>query len=209
MSVRVNLLPGEVQERGQANRQRVIGAAVVGVVVLLLSVLTFLQRGTINDAEARLAAVQARNAELQADVAALQPFADLEQRAVQAAFTVESALGGEVSFASVLQDLSLVFPPSAELSALQVTLVDGLRSPAPGGERLVVGQITAQGEVIEGLSPGVERLLIDFAKAASFDNTYITSSTVDEDGVATFSLETELGPEVLTNRYVVREGVGQ
>lgn len=203
MSVKVNLLPGEVQQRGQANRQRVIGAAAVGVFVLLLAVLTFLQRGQISDAEARLAVVETENTQLQADIAALQPFADLEQRALAAAGTVEAALGGEVSFASVLQDLSLVFPPSAELTNLQITIAEDLASPAPGGDRLIAGRVTAQGQVVSGLSPGVERLLIDFSRAASFDNTYITNSTIDENGVAAFSLETELGPEVATNRYVL------
>lgn len=209
MSVKVNLLPGEVQQRGQANRQRGIAAAIVGLVVVLLGVLTFLQRGAISDAEARLASVDSQNAALQAEIAALQPFADLEQRALAAAGTVEAALGDEVSFASVLQDLSLVFPPSAELTNLQVTVADGLATPSPGGGRLIAGRVTAQGQVVSGLSPGVERLLIDFSRAASFDNTYITNSTIDENGVATFSLETELGPEVATNRYVIDEEVGQ
>lgn len=203
MSVRVNLLPGEVQERGQANRQRGIAAAVLGLVILLLGALTFLQRGQINDAEARLASAEAQNAALQAEIAALQPFADLEQRAIGAAELVELAMGGEASFAGILQDLSLVFPPSAELGSLTINIADEVASPAPGGDRLIVGRIAATGRVVSGLSPGVERLLIDFSRAASFDNSYITTSSIDDDGVATFSLETELGPEVLTRRYVL------
>ena len=147
MSVRVNLLPGEVQERGQANRQRLVAALGVTVVVLLLGVLSFVQRGQISDAEARLAAVENQNGELRAEIAALQPFADLELRAVTAAETVETAMGGEVSLAAVLQDLSLVFPPSAELASMAVTVPDGLTSPSPGGARLITGRVTAQGRV--------------------------------------------------------------
>ena len=205
MSVKVNLLPGEVQERGQATRQRAIAAGVVGLFIALLGALTLMQRGAITDAETRLADVGAQNAALEADVAALQPFADLEQRASAAASTVAIALGAEASIASILQDLSLVFPPSAELDNLTVSIVPEPTSPAPGGVRLVAGRLTAQGQVVSGLSPGVERLLIDFSRAASFDNTYITSSNVDERGVATFNLETELGPEVYTDRYVAIE----
>ena len=112
-------------------------------------------------------------------------------------------MGGEASFAGILQDLSLVFPPSAELTSMSINLAEAVTAPAPGGDRLVYGRISATGEVVSGLSPGVERLLIDFSRAASFDNSYITSSSVNDDGVATFSLETELGPEVLTRRYLV------
>lgn len=205
MSVRVNLLPGEVRARGAANRTRIL-AGVVGVVVLLVLVgLTLVQRSSIGDAEARLAGVQEQNTALQADIAALQPFADLEARASTAVDLVALALESEGSLATVLQDLSAVLPPNADLTTLAITLPGEELEPAVGGTRLVYGQLSATGRVIDGLAPGVERLIIDLDRVAGFDNVYVTTSAVDEDGVATFALEVDLGPEVLSGRYDVAE----
>lgn len=201
MSVRVNLLPGEVQARGQANRAKVLAGAAVLAVLAVLGVVTMLQRGTISDAEARLAAVESTNQSLQADIAALQPFADLEARAAAAVELVGVSLGTEGSLATVLQDLSAVLPPNAQIDALTVTLSPEELAPSPGGDRLVHGLITASGKVLDGVAPGVERLVIDLDRVAVFDNAYVTTSVVNEDGVATFTLDIELGPEVLTGRY--------
>ena len=201
MSVRVNLLPDEVQARSEATRSRLLAGAGVLAVLVALAVLTVLQRGDINDAEERLAAVEAENVELQADITALQPFADLEARAATAVEVVGLALGSEASLATVLQDLSAVLPPSAEFDTVAITLSPEELEPAPGGERLVYGTILANGRVLDGVAPGVERLVIDLDRAAAFDNAYVTTSVVDEEGVATFTLEVQLGPEVLTGRY--------
>lgn len=204
MSVRVNLLPEDVRQREGANRARIVAGLLGLVLVAGLAFLTFMQRGDISDAEQRLAEVEQQNQELQADVAALQPFADLEARATGAADLVEQALAPEVSLAAVLQDLSLVFPPTAELTTLSISAQDEDDTPAVGGTRLVVGSVAAQGRVVSGIAPGVERLLIDFDRAAIFDNPFVTSTSVDENDVTTFSFEADLGPEARTQRYVLQ-----
>ena len=208
MSVRVNLLPREVQQRSDATRSRILMAVAALVVLGVLAAVTFVQRGRISDAEDRLAAVEATNQQLQADVVALQPFADLESRADEAVTTVGAALGNEGSMATILQDLSAVMPPTAEFSSLAVTLSQEPLSPARGGDRLVYGQLVATGQVLDGLAPGVERLIIDVDRVAAFDNAYVTTSTVDEEGIVEFTLEVELGPEALTGRYVVETAGG-
>lgn len=202
MSVRVNLLPGEVRARGQASRSRVLIGVLMLMLVVALGAVTFFQRSSISDAEQRLALAQAQNTDLQADITALQPFADLEARANDAVDLLAVALGNEGSLAQVLQDLSAVLPPNAELDTLTVTLPGEAAAPAPGGTRLVYGRLVATGQVLDGVAPGVERLMIDLDRVAGFDNAYVTTSAVDEDGVATFSIEVDLGPEALTGRYV-------
>lgn len=201
MSVRVNLLPGEVQQRSEATRSRVLAALAGLVVIVVLAGLTLLQRGEIAEAQDQLAVVQATNQQLQADIAALQPFADLEARAQSSVETVELALGDEGSLATVLQDLSAVLPPNAQIDTLAIALSGDAQAPSPGGDRLIVGRIQASGKVLEGVAPGVERLVIDLDRVAAFDNAYVTTSVIDDEGVATFTLEIELGPEVLTGRY--------
>ena len=205
MSVRVNLLPEEVHARGQANRTRILAGVLVVLLVGILAALSLLQRSSIGDAEDRLAAVEQQNAALQADIAALQPFADLEGRANTAVELVGDALSAESSLAAVLQDLSTVMPPNAQIDTLSITLPGEAQEPASGGARLVYGQLLATGQVLDGVAPGVERLIIDLERVAAFDNAYVTTSTVDDEGVATFSLEVDLGPEMLTERYVVTD----
>ena len=201
MSVRVNLLPEDVQARGRANRSRIL-AGVLGLLLLLaLGAATLLQRSSIQDAEQRLAEVESTNQSLQADIAALQPFADLETRAGQSVEVVGAALATEGSLATILQDLSAVLPPNAELTNLSIVFSDEPAGPSPGGTRVIHGQLTATGRVLDGVAPGVERLIIDLERVAAFENPYVTTSTVDDEGVATFVLEVELGPEVLTTRY--------
>lgn len=205
MSVRVNLLPGELASRERATRARGLAAAAGALLLAILGLLYFLQMRAIGDAQERLAATQAETTALQADIAALQPFADLEQRALSAADTVSAAMAREASVAAILQDLSAVLPPDAELLTLSVTIDEAPVAPSAGGTRLAHGRISAAGRTTGGIAPGVERLLIDFGRVASFDNVYVTSSSVDDEGVATFALEIELGPEVLTERYHLRD----
>lgn len=203
MSVRVNLLPETERQRGEANRMRIVAGLLGLLLIAGLAVLTFLQRSDISDAEDRLAGVEQENQMLQADIAALQPFADLEARAQQSVDLIGVALGDEASLATVLQDLSAVLPPNAQLDTVALTFGQEAEAPAPGGGRLVYGQLAATGQVLDGVAPGVERLIIDLDRVAAFDNAYVTTSTVDEDGIATFTLEVQLGPEVLTERYGV------
>lgn len=201
MSVRVNLLPGDVKAKANADRSRLLAAAAAGVFVLLLGGIWWLQVQQVEEAEARLAAVEATNADLQAQITSLQPFVDLEQRATSAADTVSRALGREISLTAVLQDLSAVLPPNVELTSVSVAAGTEPESPAPGGTQLVEARLNATGRATGGLAPGIERLLIDLDRVSSFDNVYVTSATTDENGVVTFALEVELGTEVLTGRY--------
>lgn len=203
MSVRVNLLPSEVKERGRANRSRLAAAAIAALLVVLLGVLTVMQRAQIGDAEDRLAQVEGENQALEADIAALQPFADLESRASTSAELISQALAEEKSLAGILQDISTVLPPDAEVDTLAVTFFDEPGEPSAGGDRLIVGALRATGRVLSGLAPGVERLAIDLERVAAFENVFVTTTTTDDEGVTSFEIEAELGPEVLTGRYDV------
>lgn len=203
MSVRVNLLPREVEERNKASRQRAaLAAAGVGFLALLVALYIF-QLGRVSAAEDVLAAEEARLAELNAELATLQEFQELEARAAAADSTMQTLLGGEASFAGVLQDLAAVMPTDADLAALAIVMAEAPEAPQLGGTRQVYGTLTASGRTIRGHAPGLERLLLELDKVAAFDNVYFSSSSLDEEGgFALFSLDLDLGAEVLTRRYV-------
>lgn len=202
MSVRVNLLPGEVAERNRVARQRAgLAAAAVGFLGLL-GLVYLVQLNRVGDAQEQLEAEQARVAELEAEVADLQEFQELEQRAEASAAILATALGNEASFAGVLQDLAAVMPSDAELDSLAITTSADAAPPAAGELVAARGTISMTGRTLRGHAPGLERLLLELDKVASFSAVFFSSSTVDEDEVGTFSVELNLGDEILTRRYV-------
>lgn len=198
---RVNLLPDE-QKRRDAQGRRTAGlAAGFGVLVLAIGGVYYWQVTRVNDAQAVVDEEQAELQALQAEQAELQNFAELRTLREEGDATIVAALGAEVSVAGILQDTASVMPPDAQLDALTVT-VSGLTEPGLGDERAAWGTMTMSGQTRLGHAPGLERFLLEFDKIAAFSDLYFSNSTVDERGVSTFSATLELGPEVLTNRYV-------
>lgn len=202
MSVRVNLLPGEVAERNRAARQRAGLAAGAVAFLGLLGVVYLVQLNRVGDARAQLEERQARVAELEGEVAQLQEFGELEQQAVLSGQIIASALGDEASVAGILQDLAAVFPSDAELTSLGINIEPAPVAPELGGLQPVAGTLTAAGRTLRGHAPGLERLLLELEKVAGFENTFFASSTLDEQGVSTFSIDLTLGENVRTLRYV-------
>lgn len=200
MSVRVNLLPREVEQRNIERRRRA-GMAIGAIVfIALLAALYVWQVGQVNDAKDRLAIEEQERDRLQGEVNRLNEFAQLESRVQEIDTQVATTLSGEVSFARILQDIATVMPTDATLGNLALS-TSGQIPQEPAG-RFVVGTVTASGMSLGGHAPGLERLLIAFEKAGSFSNLFFGSSTVDDEGVSTFSITFDLGPEVLTGRYV-------
>jgi hypothetical protein len=201
MSVKVNLLPQEQTARQAVARQRngVIAGGVA--IVALLGVATVWQDGRVADAEDRLAGEQAVLASLQAEVTQLGEFADLEQRVSQSGELIGQALAGESSFAGILQDIAAVMPSDAQLESLAITL--NPTEPAAGTEAPSLGNIVAVGKSLNSHAPGIERLLLELDKVNAFHDLFVTSSVLEDptDPYPTFTVEAQLGMEILTGRY--------
>lgn len=200
---RVNLLPREAEER-EAGRRAMAGLLIVGLIfVAILVGLFFFQNSRVNDANNRLAEAEAERDRLQAEQRELDRYADLEQRRQASVETLQLAMGTEASIAGIMQDVAAVMPNDSALTTLSVTLAAGAQAPENfdfGGPSF--GQVTGAGETLRGHAPGVERFVIEFDKVAAFFNVFVSSSNLDEDGIATFSFQSDLGPEVFTARYL-------
>jgi Tfp pilus assembly protein PilN len=116
--VRINLLPPEIYER-QRVRRRTAAVIVVGLIVLAaLGAFYFLQMLRLNEVEDDIAAQEAENAQLQAQIGELQEIDALQQE-IEATRTVLNALlADRVLWSGVLRDVSLVIPGQAWLSGL-------------------------------------------------------------------------------------------
>jgi Tfp pilus assembly protein PilN len=203
MSVRVNLLPSETAERQAAVRQRTTVGGAFLVLLLLLGGVYFLQANRIGDARDELAAEQARTNELQAEVDDLNEFDELRVRRDDVERTIVDTLSSEVGFAAILQDLAAVMPSDAQLDTLSVTVGEEGLDNSTG--RATVGGFAAQGQTLTSHAPGVERLLLALDKVAAFLDLHIGSSALiheDDDDIAAFEVEGQLGDEVLTGRYL-------
>jgi Tfp pilus assembly protein PilN len=210
MSVRVNLLPKSVKDRSRAARAR--GLLGVGALALVLALggLYWLQTARVNDREALLAAEQQTVAALENEVTELRAFEELEERRDRADGLLVTAMGDEISFAAILQDVAAITPTSTWLESLGISLDDSPTTPL-GASRPTLGRITTAGVDVRSHAPGLERFMLELDKVVAFDNVFFTDSTVvgDEERAfvggdgdeSTFSLELDLGLEARTNRY--------
>lgn len=203
MSVRVNLLPQEIEERNERRRE-LAGLGVAGVVLLALLAGAYVwQRSQVADAQAALDEAQAEVASREQELATLVEFEELQQRSTAAEALLVAALGDEVSFAGILQDVAAVFPPDAELSSLAINLrTDADAEEVLGAVRRSIGDVALVGRTTAGHAPGVERLLLELAKVAAFDNIYFSQATTDNADATSFTVELDLGEEARTQRYV-------
>ena len=202
MSVRVNLLPEATKQRGQAKQQRVVAAAVAGLLVLALGGIWLWANNQVRQAEDQLAAEQSVTAGLRADQAELVAFRDLATRSDTAQETLRAALAGEVSLAGLLQDLAAVLPDDAQFDTLSITLVPATEA-GESDER--AGSLTISGRTLTAHAPGVERLLLSLDKIATLEDLFMTSSSLDqetaEEGVAAFTVDGQVSLNARTGRY--------
>lgn len=200
-TVRVNLLPEDIKRRDRQNRRT--GVIVIAFVVLLLLIgaAYWWALTEVDEAQAEVDEQQEVLQALQADLASLQEFAELRELREEGNQVLQTALGGEVSVAGILQDIAAVMPPDAQLDSLTINVTEQT-DPELGATRPSYGTITLSGQTRQGHAPGLERFLLEFDKIAAFSDLYFTNSTVDERDVSTFNADLDLGPEVLTGRYV-------
>lgn len=205
-TVRVNLLPREIKERERARRRMgLLAIAAVGYLLVFVA-LFFVLDARVNTAEDRLAEAEAERQRLRSEVSTLQEYAELAERHEATATTLRDVFFHEASYAGILQDVAAVMPTDAALTDIAVDTTAAGEAQEEDGEQAAApesfGAIRGTGETLEGHAPGVERFMLEFEKIAAFFQVFVSSSTLDEEGIATFTFEAELGPEILTGRYV-------
>ena len=150
----VNLLPSEIRQRTQARRLTLM-VIVAGVVLLVLVGFFYaMQAANLARVNEDIATQESRNAQINSEIAGLQEFAALQTEAQAKKALLSTAFANEVSFSSILLDLSRVIPSDAYLTtfAAQVTPpVEGAVpvTPVPGAPVTttpLIGTLTAAGE---------------------------------------------------------------
>lgn len=205
MSAKVNLLPPEIAQRRRQRRTARLTALGVVVWMALLGGLFVYKTGEVAEAELARDAAQAEVATLQTQVAALGEFQQLALQLDARSQLLAAAMTDEISWARVLNDLSLAFPGDASMTTLTASLTPPAEA-APGEIVLdtSLGDLAFTGYSVDELAPGVEGVLIEFANARGFVNTYLNTATESELGsteVTDFNGLVQLDEAARTGRY--------
>jgi Tfp pilus assembly protein PilN len=104
------------------------------VVLALIGVFYFLQTQRLAGAEDDLAAQNDVNAQLQSEIAGLQPYADLQAELVAKQQLVATVFVNEVSWSSALLDISRVIPDAQYLTNMSGQLSGTTVAAAPVGD---------------------------------------------------------------------------
>lgn len=129
MSVRVNLLPREFEERTRQRRMIGVGVLVVFAWVALLAVVLLSQLGAVDAAREERDAAQAEVNRLQAEVNALGQFQQLASQLEATNTILATAMGEEVSWARVLNNIALAVPTTTSLVELNGSLTGTQANP--------------------------------------------------------------------------------
>jgi hypothetical protein len=204
VSVRVNLLPGQVRERSTARRGSFLAALLVLLAIAGMAFLFLAKRGAVDDAIADRDAAQAEVNRLQAEVQALGQFQALADELAAGNGLLVTAMGDEIAVARVLNDVSLSLPSTSSLTALTLTRDE---TEATAGEPELgdaVANLLLSGYSIERYAPGVEGVLLQFDQVDGLVLTYLNTAALADIAtvqVTSFDANGLLTEEIFTGRY--------
>jgi Tfp pilus assembly protein PilN len=196
---RVNLLPSEIKKGQQVRRRAVlvaiIGAAVIGVIIVLWLIQSMRLAQVNDDIEAQ----NRTNQSLQADINELQRYEDLQTEAQQQQTLLESAYANEVAYSGVLVDISKVIPNDSYIASFSSTL-DTTAAPSSDTTTTFVGTMTFTGSSLhfESLSVWLTRL----EQVQGWANPWMSNIAADPNtpGAYTFDTSVDLTQDALTQR---------
>jgi Tfp pilus assembly protein PilN len=194
----VNLLPSELRAR-EARRRLTSVVVFVGVIVLgLIGLFYFFQVMNLSRARDDLAAQEAVNQQLQAQINDLQRFQELQNQLQTRQQLVDSVYVGEVSWSTVLVDISHVIPSDAYLTSLTGAISQGTEAPSTGGA--LIGNIQFTG-VVKNTDP-LATWLTRLDQVDGWENAWMTSATESSpfSRIYTFDSGIDLSVDAATRR---------
>lgn len=203
----VNLLPEAVRLAELVRRAQFIALGFVLGALLLLFALWILARTEVANAETELAEAEAINAQLAAEAARYSDVPKVFQAADNAELALEQAMGPEIRWSWVLNDLSLTTPEGVALSSMTSRLNSGSFASG-GGDGPIdtsrgVGSLDYNGEALR--YPLIDTWLASLdGNEAYLPPALLGNATRDgEGGLINFTTQALLAPGTLSERYTV------
>lgn len=208
---RMDLLPAAYLER-RRQRRNVLSIALAGLFVLLLLIAWLvLVLGQISDAKNELAGVQQRNRALEAQIAELQRFAELEAEVVAKRTALQTVMAGDVDWPKMMTQIAMVIPGDVWLENFQTSagVTEGA-APVPSEANAIrlsnktpVGRVTFAGRSV--CMPGVARWLIRLGTVKDFSAIWLGNATEADSRPGcepvSFDSTLELDDSALSNRF--------
>jgi Tfp pilus assembly protein PilN len=141
----VNLLPPEILEGHRSRQVAVLVGIGCAAILVLIFLFYLLQSHRVGNVEAQVQTQETANANVQAQINALQDFATLQTAAQQQQQLLASAYAGEVSFSRLLMDVSRVIPSDMALDSLAIQLAAPGASTGTTTTTTFVGTINTSG----------------------------------------------------------------
>jgi len=175
---RVNLLPPEIAEQARFRKvQMGLGGAVLAA-LLVVGVLYFLAMGQVSSAEEDLATEKAEGAKLQKQEATYAQVPQVYEQVTTQEAKLAQAMGQEIRWSYLLNDLSLTMPSRVWLEQLAITqTVDSAAGAATAVQPILaggLGQVQFDGRAFS--HSDVAAWLDVLAKQKGYANAYFTNS---------------------------------
>jgi len=224
---RVNLMPDVVAAEARVHRAQMmlVGAAVASVAVV--GALYLVTAGSVSESQDRLDAAQATTAQLSSEQAKYADVPQVQAQVAAAAAQQNSALGGEVRWSVLLNNLALTLPAGTSLVSFNGTVSPTPTAVTPAG---AVGATTAAGSATGTAftsvlgNPGigtisyageaagyqqVANFLTSQAKQKQLLDPYVNSATASTDPTTkalAFTSTATVTAAALSHRYDLKAG---
>lgn len=213
MMTRIDLLPAAYAQRRRERRHVTYILVAGALIVLLLIGWYFLLRSDIADARDELAAINAQNAALQADIDELQRFAALDAEVKAKRTALQTVFAGDIDWPAIMTEIAMVVPGEVWLDSLTASAGDTEGSTPVASEanpiRLTrqspVGRLSFGGNSASCM-PGVAKWLIRLAAVDEFDAAWLADANEADsrpgcEPPVTYNSTLELNQKALSHRF--------
>jgi len=212
---RINLLPPEQRVKASRERGLLWAILLLVAVVVVLGLVYVWESNQVDNKQAELDQLSAQVAEVQAQVVALQPYAEIQATRTAMSNAAKGIYDARVSWSTILQEISLVIPENVRLQTLAgvvpATMLPGAAAPA-GGVPATTPDVTFSGntythrDVAEfmtrlGLIPQLTNIQLSSSTGAAVTDT--TQATVS------FTVTASLRPYLTAPPATQLQGAGQ
>jgi Tfp pilus assembly protein PilN len=223
---RVDLLPDTIAEEARVRQAKLISAGAVVAAVAAVGALYVMAAGQVSAAQEELDAATARSAVLASEVAQYAEVPKVRADVESAKIQQYQAMGGEVRWSFLLNDLALTIPRGTSLISLKAETggaAPAAEAGAAGGTTSVLGnqgigalsyegEAKTYGDVAAFLdSLAKQKTLLDpyftAAAAAASEQVGVADGTTTQAGTGyTYTASVTLSDEALSHRYDLKAG---
>jgi Tfp pilus assembly protein PilN len=208
---RVNLLPPEIAAEAQFRRVRILLSLVVVGAVAVTGGLYVMASNQVASASQDLASAQATQTTLKTEAAKYADVPKVYAQVAAAQQQLTQAMGQEVRYSFVLNDLSLTLAQVNGVWLDNLTVTQAVDNPSSSKSALgnpSIGTITFTGKATKHTD--VAAWLDALAKTPYYADPYLTNSaagqTIGTTPIVTFNSQVALTSKALSNRYNPKAG---